>query len=71
MLLEQGAISTIVGLIHSEDKALRLNALWAIKNALFNAMLREKHLIIEQLRWDFLARCVSLTRSLAIIDCTY
>ncbi|KAF8498328.1 ARM repeat-containing protein [Gautieria morchelliformis] len=54
-LLEQGAISTIVGLAHSEDKSLRLNSLWAIKNALFNAMLREKHMIIEELTWDFLA----------------
>lgn len=55
-------------MIHSEDKALRLNALWAIKNALFNAMLGEKHMIIEQLRWDFLAACVSSTRFLLFGD---
>ena len=70
MLLEQGAISTIVGLIHSEDKALRLNALWAIKNSLFNAILREKQMIIGELGWDFLAACVSSIRSLVVTDCT-
>ena len=28
----------IVELVGSDDKALRLNVLWAIKNALFNAI---------------------------------
>lgn len=37
---------------------MRLNALWAIKNALFNAMPREKHMIIEELGWDYLAAWV-------------
>jgi armadillo repeat-containing protein 8 len=57
VLTEHGAISTIVQLVHSEDKALRLNALWAIKNALFNAMPRDKHMIIEELGWGYLAAC--------------
>ncbi|KAF8575788.1 ARM repeat-containing protein [Ramaria rubella] len=77
VLLEQGVIRTIVGLAHSEDKALQLNALWAMKNALFNADPKEKHMIIEELGWDFLAallfdydegireQAVSIVRNLA------
>ena len=45
----------IVELVGSDDKALRLNVLWAIKNALFNANMKEKQVIIDALGWDLLA----------------
>jgi len=55
VLLEKGVIPTIVKLLHSDDKALRLNAIWAIKNALFNAITGEKQLIMKEVGWEFLA----------------
>ena len=45
----------IVELVGSYDKALRLNVLWAIKNALFNANTKEKKMIVDVLGWDLLA----------------
>ncbi|KAF8522202.1 ARM repeat-containing protein [Hysterangium stoloniferum] len=55
VLLEKGVIPIIVKLLHSDDKALKLNAIWAIKNALFNAIAREKQLIMDEVGWEFLA----------------
>ncbi|GJJ12063.1 hypothetical protein Clacol_006304 [Clathrus columnatus] len=54
VLLEEGLIPVIVQFIHRGDKSLRLNALWAIRNALFNATSREKCMIMQELGWDVL-----------------
>jgi len=56
VLLHRGIISTFVGFLNSDDHSLRLNAMWAIKNTLFHATLRDKCAIMEELGWGTLSK---------------
>lgn len=57
-IIQSGAIEHLVRKTHSVDDEIRLNALWAIKNSLFNAKQTEKSKIMEVLTWDHYAEYV-------------
>ncbi|KAI0362524.1 ARM repeat-containing protein [Trametes cingulata] len=52
VLLEQGAVPRLVQLLHSEDKELKLNALWAFKNLLYKADPELKREVMSAIGWS-------------------
>jgi hypothetical protein len=59
VFLEQGIMARLVELLGSNDSALRLNALWAIKNLLRKTTIDMKRDVMDHLGWRELSRSVS------------
>jgi hypothetical protein len=59
VVIEKGAVSRLVELVHSQNQTLRLNGIWALKNMLFQSELLTKTTVIENLTWDKLLEYVS------------
>ena len=59
-MLEQGLIARLVELTKSDDRGLRLNALWAFKNLLHKSSSALKQTVMTALGWNTLSRCVGL-----------
>lgn len=57
-ILKGGTIRHLVRWTYSTDDAIRLNALWAIKNSLFNAKSKEIVAIMGAMGWDHYAECI-------------
>ncbi|KAH8117384.1 armadillo-type protein [Phellopilus nigrolimitatus] len=57
-LLERGMVTRISELSRSQEDALRVSALWAIKNLLNKATTEEKQIIMSQLGWEHLKSCL-------------
>lgn len=55
-LIKGGVVHHLVRHTHSTDDDVRLNALWAIKNALYNAKTSEIAEVINILTWDHLIK---------------
>ena len=55
-MLEQGLISRLVDLTKSDDRGLRLNALWAFKNLLHKSSSAQKQTVMTALGWSTLSR---------------
>ncbi|KAJ3018520.1 Armadillo repeat-containing protein 8 [Thoreauomyces humboldtii] len=51
-VLENGGVERLVDLAKSMDDRLRLNAVWALKNLLFQADSDTKARVMTELRWD-------------------
>ena len=49
--LENQGTKTLVGLLNASDMTLRLNALWALKNLLFQADYEVKQSVVGHLGW--------------------
>ncbi|THH31110.1 hypothetical protein EUX98_g3068 [Antrodiella citrinella] len=61
VLLEQGVISKLIQLLHSDDPGLRLNALWALKNLLFKSNTDVKQQVIVAIGgWTEVASLLNL-----------
>lgn len=58
VLLEQGVIPRLVQLLHMDEQALRLNALWAFKNLLYKSDLGLKQRVMNAIGWMELTMCV-------------
>jgi hypothetical protein len=68
VFLEQGIMVRLVELLRSHDPALRLNALWAIKNLLRKTATDTKRDVMDQLGWRELSQYVfSRCHSIALI----
>ena len=50
--MDQGGIEKIVSLVQSTDVKLRLNAVWALKNLLFQADSDIKIQVMSKLGWS-------------------
>ncbi|KAI5124564.1 hypothetical protein M0805_003084 [Coniferiporia weirii] len=57
-IMERGIIKRISELSRSQEKALRVGALWAIKNLLNKATVEEKQDVMNQLGWGHLRSCL-------------
>ena len=55
-MLEQGLIARLVDLTKSDDRGLRLNALWAFKNLLHKSSSAQKQTVMTALGWNILSR---------------
>ncbi|KAG8932099.1 hypothetical protein FRC02_001655 [Tulasnella sp. 418] len=55
-LVEMGALSKIIALLDDPDELLQINAIWAIKNAIYKASFEEKRNIFNQLKWETFRR---------------
>lgn len=55
-MLEQGLIVRLVDLTKSDDRGLRLNALWAFKNLLHKSPSALKQTVMTALEWSTLSR---------------
>ena len=55
-MLEQGLIARLVDLTKSDDRGLRLNALWAFKNLLHKSSSAQKQTVMTALGWNTLSR---------------
>ena len=55
-MLEQGLIARLVDLSKSDDRGLRLNALWAFKNLLHKSSSAQKQTVMAALGWNTLSR---------------
>ena len=55
-MLEQGLIARLVDLTKSDDRGLRLNALWAFKNLLHKSSSALKQTVMTALGWSTLSR---------------
>jgi len=55
-MLEQGLIARLVDLTKSDDRGLRLNALWGFKNLLHKSSPALKQTVMTALGWDTLSR---------------
>ena len=55
-MLEQGLIARLVDLTKSDDRGLRLNALWAFKNLLHKSPSVLKQTAMAALEWGTLSR---------------
>jgi len=51
-LLRDGGMEKMVEFLETKDAALRLNAMWAFKNALYKATSNEKDTIIAAMGWE-------------------
>ncbi|KAM0749743.1 ARM repeat-containing protein [Meredithblackwellia eburnea MCA 4105] len=58
-LLEQGCMQRLCELAHLGDETLRINALFAIKNAVYQSAATFKRKTMMNLGWNFLAECIS------------
>ncbi|KAJ8325837.1 hypothetical protein O5D80_006024 [Batrachochytrium dendrobatidis] len=56
IVLEKGGVKRLVELIDQPDAMLRRNALWALKNMLFQTDSITKNTVMEHLGWDKLLR---------------
>ncbi|KDQ10170.1 hypothetical protein BOTBODRAFT_178365 [Botryobasidium botryosum FD-172 SS1] len=52
ILIQSGALKKLVELIKPHDDPMRLNATWALRNALYRSSSEEKRLITAELGWD-------------------
>jgi len=52
ILLNQGGIGELVAILDSGDEVMRVSALCAIKNALFNSKLQEKTSVMDVFGWS-------------------
>jgi len=55
-MLEKGLIARLVDLTKSDDRGLRLNALWAFKNLLYLSPSVQKQTVMTALGWNTLSR---------------
>jgi len=58
VIIDNDGVSAIVALTNSMDEALRLNALWALKNLLYDADLDLKAAVMRRLTFDSLYRLI-------------
>ncbi|KAJ3285167.1 Armadillo repeat-containing protein 8 [Borealophlyctis nickersoniae] len=58
-VLDNGGVERLVGLVHSEDPRLRLNAVWALKNLLYQADSEIKERVMRELSWDGLQSLIN------------
>lgn len=61
-IFKGGIVKPLVQKTYSTDDEIRLNALWALRNATFNARRDDIILIMEGLTWDHYTACVICTR---------
>ena len=66
-MLEQGLIARLVDLSKSDDRGLRLNALWAFKNLLHKSSSAQKQTVMAALGWNTLSRYHILSLVQAIV----
>ncbi|KZT09593.1 ARM repeat-containing protein [Laetiporus sulphureus 93-53] len=59
MLLEEGLLDRLKQLLNSEEQALRVNALWAMKNLLYHSSLQVKRDVMRAIRWENLPKLLS------------
>ena len=52
VVLDNGGVQCLVNLVHSSNSNLRLNAIWALKNIVFNSESQIKDKIRKELGWD-------------------
>jgi Armadillo/beta-catenin-like repeat len=51
-VLQDGGVSTLVGLLHSSDRTLCVNALWGLQNLLLKASVQVKRAVMAELTYD-------------------
>jgi hypothetical protein len=51
-IISKGGITKLVDLLNSQNSTLRLNAIWALKNMLFQTDIDTKKKVITELSWD-------------------
>ena len=56
VVLEKGVLNRLVELVNGQDRVLRLNAVWALKNMLFQADSPTKAAVMKALDWATLLR---------------
>ncbi|KAH8106958.1 ARM repeat-containing protein [Cristinia sonorae] len=61
VLIEQGVVSKLIELLHSDDPGLKLNALWAFKNLLFKSTKEVKEQVVASIGgWNELASYLNM-----------
>lgn len=58
IIIEKGGVTRLVQLILGGSAALRLNAIWALKNMLYQADLSLKRRVMDELGWNNLSALV-------------
>jgi hypothetical protein len=53
-VIEDGGLANFVQFTHSENAALKLNAIWSLKNLLYSADSDTKRTVMRQLSYDYL-----------------
>lgn len=53
-ILEKGFLDIIVKCAHSSYDPLRLNSIWALKNAVYEVLCPQKEAVMEKITWPFL-----------------
>lgn len=53
-VIEDGGLANFVKFTHSENTALKLNAIWSLKNLLYSADSETKRTVMRQLSYDYL-----------------
>lgn len=53
-VIEEGGLASFVKFTHSENTALKLNAVWSLKNLLYSADTETKRTVMEQLGYEYL-----------------
>ncbi|KAI8926600.1 armadillo-type protein [Entophlyctis helioformis] len=58
IVLDQGGVKRLVELIDTTERALRLNAVWALKNIIYQTDSPTKGIVMQQLGWQRLLRLI-------------
>jgi hypothetical protein len=53
-VIEEGGLASFVKFTHSENAALKLNAVWSLKNLLYSADTETKRTVMQQLGYEYL-----------------
>ncbi|EPQ57852.1 ARM repeat-containing protein [Gloeophyllum trabeum ATCC 11539] len=59
VFLEQGIVTRLIQLLNGDDPALRLNAIWAIKNTMYRATHEVKKNVMGQIGWEQFANLLT------------
>ncbi|TFK46722.1 ARM repeat-containing protein [Heliocybe sulcata] len=59
VFLEQGIVARLMQLLNGDDPALRLNAIWAIKNMMYRGTHEAKRSVLNQVGWKHISELLT------------
>ncbi|KAK4049403.1 Nucleolar GTP-binding protein 1 [Microbotryomycetes sp. JL201] len=68
ILIDRGCIPRLCLLAHKNDKSLRLNALWSLKNASYQSTSSFKRTLAAELGWSFLADLIEVEKDTTVVE---